>query len=496
MEKVITRISKSQYLKGLQCPKALWFYRHRPDLYPEIPAARQHLFDSGHEVGKLAQKYFAGGIEITDAYDDIDQAISSTAQAVSEGCPAVFEAAACSADGAYSRIDILKQVENGRQWDLIEVKQSTRVKDYHLNDMALQRYAFEGAGYAVRKSILMHIDSAYIRSGDVDPKGLFALEDCTDMVLSRLPEVPGFLKGLLQVVNAETEPAVGIGDRCFHPFECEYAHHCWQHVPPYSVYNVLKGAQLQETLNNGILDVADMPDHITLTDRKAIDVAAWKDNTVHVDKQRIREYLNAFAYPLYYLDYETVFPAIPIYDSTSPYQQIPFQFSLHIQTHSGGDGVHIEFLHTEPSDPRPSFIQALLHHCGSRGTVVVYNQAFESRINRELGQAFPKYAASLAALNDRMKDLLIPFRSRYLYHPGMQGSASIKHVLPAFVPELNYDDLEISDGSTASMVYLACMKGTLSAAKKEILYQNLRKYCAMDTLAEVKLVETLYEFSK
>jgi hypothetical protein len=492
---MIKRISKSQYLKGLQCHKALWFYRHRRDLYPEIPEARQRLFDSGHEVGQLAQPYFENGIEITEKYYEIDKAIAATVKAVNQGYEAVFEATACSSDGAFSRIDILKKVDDSDEWDLIEVKQSTGVKDYHIDDMALQRYAFEGAGYNIRKSILMHVDNRYVRRGDIDPKAFFALEDCTGIVKSRLPDVSGFLTDLLAVLNTDMEPFVDIGDFCKKPFECDYTYHCWRHVPAYSVYNIFKGPQLQEMLESDILDVANIPEGISIPGRKSIDVDAYRKQTVYVDRGNVKDFLDTLTYPLFYLDYETIFPAIPLFDNSSPYQQIPFQFSLHIQESRGGGVQHMEFLHTESEDPRPDFIKALIEGCRRHGSVLVYNRGFESRINRELGQAFPRYQLELETINGRMIDLLIPFRSRHLYHPKMMGSASLKSVLPAFVPDLSYADLEISDGDTASTMYLACVKGVASDAEKNNIYKQLRKYCALDTLAEVRLLDVLYAYA-
>jgi len=493
MPKPINRLSKSQYLKGLQCPKALWFYRHRRDLYPEISEAKQRLFDSGHEVGQLARAYFENGIEITEKYYEIDKAIASTVQAVNQDYQAIFEATACSPDGAFSRIDILKRVTGSEKWDLIEVKQSTGVKAYHIDDMVLQRYAFEGAGYNIRKSILMHVNNQYVRKGDIDPKGFFTLEDFTDTVESRLPDVPGFLTDLLEVLNTDTEPRVDIGDHCKKPFECDYTYHCWKHVPAYSVYNIFKGTQLQEMLENNILDVADIPENVDAPGKKSIDVDAYRKQTVYVDPVNIKDFLNTLTYPIYYLDYETIFPAIPLFDNTSPYQQIPFQFSLHIQENRGGELTHIEFLHTESTDPRPTFIEALIGNCGKHGSVLVYNRGFESRINRELGQAHPRYQLELENINARMIDLLIPFRSRHLYHPKMMGSASLKSVLPAFVSSLSYDNLDISDGDTASMMYLSCVKNAVSDTHKENIYRSLRKYCKMDTLAEVRLLDVLYK---
>lgn len=189
MNKKFNRISKSQYLKGIQCPKALWLYRHRPDLKPEISENLHHLFDTGHEVGSLTQEYFGNGVEITEEYFEIDKAIESTKKAIVQGGEVIFEAIACSKDGAYSGIDILKKVKGSEAWDLIKVKASTGVKDYHYDDMALQRYAFIGAGYKIRKSILMYLNDEYVRSGELDIKQLFKLEDCTDTVEKNLAKL-------------------------------------------------------------------------------------------------------------------------------------------------------------------------------------------------------------------------------------------------------------------------------------------------------------------
>ena len=489
-----TRISKSQYIKGLQCPKALWLYRHRPELAPEVSDTTQYIFDSGHEVGELAQKYFAGGIEITDPYYETQNAIASTERAIKNGYDFIYEATAKSPDGAYSRIDILSKVPGTDQWDLIEVKQSTGIKDYYIDDMSLQKYAFVGAGYNIRKSILMHINNEYVREGDLDLRQLFVLEDCTEIVSEKVIDVKAKLENLINVINSKEEPQVNIGDQCGYPFACDYMHYCWSHIPEYSVYNVLRGSKLERLLAEDIIEINDIPDDYNVTDRESIAINSYKKNSVNIDKNGINEFLKSLVFPLYYLDYETIFPAIPMFNNSKPYQQIPFQFSLHIQRQPGGELQHIEFLHTEPSDPRESFAETLIKSCGTGGSVVVY-KGFESRVNRELGLALPKYKANLDDINERMVDLLLPFRSRHLYHPKMMGSASIKSVLPAFVPDLSYDNLEIGDGGTASLMYLSCINNSIPIAEKEKVYDNLKAYCCLDTLAEVRLIEVLYHYS-
>ena len=488
----INRISKLQYLKGVQCPKALWFYRHRSDLKLEITEAQQHLFDTGHEIGELAEDYFKGGVEIEAEYYEIDKAIESTDDAIQQGKDIIFEATALSSDGAFSRIDILKMVNGSDAWDLIEVKASTGVRDYHLDDITFQRYAFSNAGYNIRKSVLMHINNQYVRAGELNVNKLFSLTDCTEIVQEKITEIDGNLKNLIHVVNSGAEPVIDIGDHCNCPFECDYIHHCWQHVPEYSVYDVFGGRKREELLLDDIVEIADIPDDFETTDRQSVDIQSFKHNQIHMDKEAIRGFLNTLVYPLYFLDYETIFPAVPLFENTRPYQQVPFQFSLHIQEKKGGDLKHVEFLNTDVSDPRPDFIKSLIENCGNIGSVVVYNQSFESGINDQLAVDFPEYSARINRITQRMIDLLVPFRSRWLYHPDMKGSASLKSVLPAFVPELSYDNLAIGDGGTASLLYLSCITGNVSDKERIQIFQDLIDYCYQDTFAEVKLLDVLY----
>jgi len=489
-------ISKSQYLKGIQCPKALWLYRKRKDLAPVISEGRQFIFDMGHEVGELAQKYFGEGIEITEPYYKIKQAILSTNKAVRQGVDLIFEATACSESGAYSRIDILKKVARSDTWDLIEVKSSTGVKDYHVDDMALQRHAFTGAGYRIRKSILMHVNNSYVRSGRLDLQGLFTLEDCTEIVKDKLAEVGANVAVLIRLLNSRKEPEIEIGGHCTNPFECDYIPYCWDQIPDYSVYDIFSGRKLDALLQDGFLKVSEVPDNFDLTDRQAVEISAYRSNKIHCDTAEIKEFLARLKYPLYYLDYETISAAVPLFGNSSPYETIPFQFSLHVQSKKGGDLKHTEFLHTGTNDPRPDFLEALVEACRKRGSVVVYNQPFESGVNNRLALKFPAYAASLEKINDRMIDLLVPFRRRHLYHPQMEGSASLKSVLPAFVPNLAYEGLAISNGEIASITYNRCIRGLVPQEEKQQIFEDLREYCKLDTMAEVKLVEVLHHYSE
>jgi hypothetical protein len=361
--------------------------------------------------------------------------------------------------------------------------------------MALQRHAFTGAGYRIRKSILMHVNNGYVKKGELDLKSLFTLEDCTELVKERLAGVGPVVKDLIKIINAGKEPDIEIGSHCTNPFACDYIPYCWGHVPDYSVYDIFSGSKLETLLGNDILDISEVPEGFDLTDRQSIEIGAYKTNNIHIDATSIKDFLTQLKFPLYYLDYETISPAVPLFNNSSPYETIPFQFSLHIQSKKGGALKHVEFLHTGTYDPRPGFLEALVKSCRKSGSIVVYNKAFEAGVNNKLAERFPDYKDRLEKINNRMVDLLVPFRSRYLYHPEMAGSASLKSVLPAFVPDLTYEGLAINNGEMASIYYSRCIRDLVPDEDKGQIFEDLREYCKLDTLAEVRLVEVLYNYS-
>ncbi len=486
------KISKSQFIKGHQCPKALWYSLYRKDLKPPVSVAQQKLFDQGHEVGELAKKLFPKGHEIKADYWESEKAVQLTLEAIKEGKGILFEATAQSPDGLYARIDILKK--EGKLWDLIEVKSSTAVKNYHLWDLAAQRYAFEQAGYKIRKTLLLLINNEYIKKGEIEPSKLLKYEDITSETSDLQKAVKDLLPDLLKVIQKKKEPKIDIGDHCKSPFECEFKHHCWAHVPEYSVYNLCKGEQREELLSKGILDAKDIPEGI-ITGKKALDLKCAKSGKMHIDKSEIKNFLKQLEYPIYFLDYETIAPAVPLFDGTSPYKAVPFQFSCHIQKKKGDLG-HIEFLHDGIGDSRIPFIDALIKAVGKSGSIVAYNAPYEKMINDSLKAAFPAYTKEINSINIRFVDLLIPFRSRAIYHPDMNGSASLKSVLPVFEPGLSYEDLELQEGQTVSIVFESISKGWIKGDEKERMMEALREYCQVDTLGMVKLVEVLEKLVK
>ena len=488
-------LSKSQYIKGLQCPKALWFYKHRKDLALEITPAKQAVFGTGNEVGLLAQDYFEGVIEVVADYWEVEKLVELTAQYIDQGYEQIYEATALHpTNGLYSRIDILCKADDADQWDLVEVKSSTSVKDYHIDDLAFQYYVFSNAGYNIRDCHMMVIDNKYQRSGAIDPQGLLRMQCITDKVIAKQEEIEFRAAQLLAVASQETEPTADIGARCNKPFECDYKEHCWKHVPDYSVFDIFPAAKAEDIAKRiSSFNIEDIPDEALPSGIKLVDVTSYRSGAIAVDENNIDKFMRCLESPLYFLDYETVWPAIPLYDGARPYQQVPFQFSLHIQRSPDSALEHHEFLHRDASDPRSAFAKFLIEVCGDRGSVIVYNQSFEEKRNSELARDFPEFALSLGNINARMIDLLVPFKNRWLYHPDQKGSASIKSVLPAFT-DLNYVEMDIAGGEDASRLYKHFVEGIIDEGEVEKLWSDLSKYCALDTLAMVELIDVLREF--
>lgn len=485
-------LSKSQYVKGLQCPKALWFYRHRKDLKPEIDPETQARFDTGNQVGLLAQQYFPKGVEVTEEYWDIEGAEQSTKQFVLDGHDIIFEATAIHpVDGTYSRIDILRKAQGSDEWDLIEVKSSTRVKPYHIDDVSLQYHAFNQAGYKIRRCFMMVIDNTYVRNGDIEPRSLFKLEDISDLVFAKQGDVEQLAIDLVNVLASESEPEAEIGARCNRPFECDYKAHCWKDVPEYSIFNIYGAKEADEIarcINS--YDINDIPTGLLPGGNKQIDISCFKQQVSHIDKENLKAFLERLEYPLYYLDYETINPAIPLYDDTRPYQMIPFQLSLHIQEEPREELQHHEFLHRNTDDPRKEFADSLIAMCSNSGSIIVYNQSFEKKRNEELADQYPELREHLERINCRIVDLLVPFRKRWLYHPDQKGSASLKDVLPAFT-ELGYGGMEIAAGGDASIEYQAFVESKIHGEEVKVLWQNLSEYCKLDTQAMASLIDVL-----
>jgi len=468
-------LTKSKYLIGLQCPKYLWTVFNAPESIPKATVSEEFKFKQGEETGELAKKLFPEGIDLSGL--DFKDNITKTKESIKLKKP-LFEAG-FQFENCFSRADILVPV--GDEWDIIEVKSGTKVKDVNLHDVAFQKFVYENKGLKIRKCFLLHLNNEYIRKGDIDLKQLFVKEDITSDVKEHLEGISDRISSMLKIISSK-EPDIKIGAHCKDPYKCPICG-CWEKLPENNVFCLYRGGKLScKLFEDGITAIKDIPSEIKLNDKQGIQRECEINGKVHIHKEKIKHFLNSLKYPLNYLDFETFNNAIPMFDGLKPYSQVPFQFSLHVVEKEGSKPKHYEFLYDGNGDPREEFISALKKVLGDKGSVIVYNQVFEINRLKELGEQFPKYKKWADSVISRIVDLLIPFRNFSYYNPKQHGSASIKKVLPALCGK-SYSGMEIGDGGTASVEFFNMSYNNGKDVRKALL-----KYCELDTLAEVEIV--------
>lgn len=494
MEKDLPILSKSRFLAGLQCPLRLWYQCYNRELAAPISPLQQSLFDTGHTIGRMATSQYHGGILIKEDYMHHAAAVQTTLDAIKDmGTGAIFEAAYLE-DGVRIRTDILERISSGR-WNLIEVKSSTGVKTEYLTDVAVQYHVLDVAGIDLEKAYLMHVDREYVLGGEgLDLNRFLVLEDLTDDAVRLQDFVRENLHNLKNMLSLKFPPDIKPSRHCHQPHTCEFWEHCTRNAPENWIFELsgIRQERFQDLAARGIVTIDDIPDAFSLTtiQRRIRDcVMASRE---YIDAQMM-DALSRVTFPVHFLDFETVMPAIPRYVGTRPYQTIPFQWSDHI-LYSGGKIGHREFLCHEDRDPREDFTQTLLKVLGNEGTIFVYT-TYEQRIVRELAEQLPQYADELNRLHSRFKDLCAIIKNNY-YNNGFHGSFSLKYVLPALVPEMSYQNMAIQEGGMASLEYLRMIDAGTPAADKTEIRNSLLAYCSQDTLAMVKIREVLMGKSK
>ena len=482
-------LSKSRFLAGLQCPLRLWYQCYDRDLASEVSAAQQAVFDAGHEVGRLATQVYPHGVLIDEPYYQHKQAVESTLKAIENPeLKAIYEAAFLY-DSVRIRVDILERLEDGF-WNLVEVKSSTSVKDIYYPDVAVQHYVLEGCGLKIGQAGILHIDNQYVYDGqNLDLDSLFAFKDLTNDVKSMQPEIPSSLAEQNAMLASSDAPEIQPSRHCHKPYDCEFWDHCTKDMPEFWVYNIngIGQNKLDELADMGIQDIGDIPATFPLSHIQDRIRASVTNQQEYISK-KLKAELSDMEYPIHFLDFETIGPAIPRYAGTRPYQTIPFQWSDHI-LYKDGKLEHREYLCNEDKEPREEFTQTLIDALGTEGNIVIYT-SYETGILNSIIEHFPHYADELQSVMDRFKDLYAIIRRHY-YHPKFYGSFSLKYVFPALVPEMSYDKLSIQDGIQASLDYLRMIDRGTDEKEKATIREDLLTYCGQDTLAMVKIRDVL-----
>jgi len=492
------KLTKSTYMSGLQCGKRLYLERKQPQLRPPRTQAEEELLRSGSEVGAVARTRYPGGTTIPGGGEAA--ALAATKRALADAkVPALFEAAFLHRD-VLVRVDILERVpgagSRGDGWRLIEVKSSTEVKDEHLDDLAVQVHVARKAGLKVVDAGVMVLNREYVRGpGGLDPARLFRFESMLPEAGGKSAAVARDIGRFLRVLARKTEPAIAPGDQCYSPRDCPFQGYCIGTRSPYSPLNLPGGKKLAAKLEElGIKDVrrqrAAARERMlagALTARQVIAREALLADREYVGRDLAKK-LQAVEWPLLFIDFEAVAPAVPRYAGTGVYEALPFQWSCHIQERAGAPLKHREFLHDADTDPRKAFLKSLLACAGRTGTVVVYSAYEKTRLNA-LATAFPPEARKIAALTGRLLDLLAIVRSSY-YHPLFRDSYSIKAVLPV-VTKVSYKKLAIQNGAVAAADYVRMIEHARTNPERARLRKSLLEYCKMDTFAMVEVRRSL-----
>jgi len=401
----------------------------------------------------------------------------------------VIYEAAFQFEGVLAALDILV-LANGKYY-AYEVKSSTEIKEYHYNDASLQYWVLKGCGIKVEDFFIVHINNEYMKDGEIDVDQLFTKQSVLTEILDMQRKVYQEVMSMKQMFDSRMLPEIEIGEHCDKPFACDFQGHCWKTLPENSVFDLVRaGKKSWDLYDKGIIEIKNISDEEELSDSQRIQVDGVKHGTEVFDKNEVGNFLGEWKFPLYFLDFETIFPGVPIYDSSRPYQQLPFQYSLHVLKENG-KLLHYEYLaETDGTDPREEIMERLIDELETKGSIVAYNASFEISCMNGIADLHPKFRKAVDLINERVVDLLIPFRNRWVYKPQMGKSASIKYVLPALVPELSYDDLDIKEGGTASATFenMVSVKSSFSQHKAK---SDLLKYCKLDTLAMVEIYKVL-----
>lgn len=479
-------LSKSRITSFEQCPKKLWLSVHRPEFAQHDEGAEMR-FAGGNEVGEIACALHPQGVMV-EAEPDLTAALAATARLLGEGHPGPIFEATFQHEGVLVRVDVLERTESNA-WSAAEVKSSTGVKDYHRGDLATQVWALREAGLELESAAIRHIDKTFELTRAGDYAGLFTDVDLLDKLEDTIAGRAALVEQARAVLAGE-EPELEMGDHCSSPFECEFAAYCGLDLPsgPEWPVTVLPRGGGNKWQTKGIENLLDLsPDDLSGTNAQIL--AATRDGVPFHNAEGARREMAGWGWPRAWLDFETIAPAVPRWIGTRPYQQIPFQFSLHLEQEDGTI-THHEFLSCDGSDPRRTCAEALVEMIPSDATIVAYYAPFERRVLRDLAGWEPDLAKSLLAMAEATVDLLPVTRNNW-YHRDQRGSWSIKAVLPTIAPELDYATLEVKDGGNAQMAWHEAADQACSEARRGALSDALRAYCARDTWAMVTIARAL-----
>lgn len=491
------QLSKSDYMMFLKHPCWLWLKKHDPEKLPPVDPNVQAIFNTGHAFEAFAEARFPEGVKLGfDGFAEYRTLTARTQAALHDGAKTLFQGRV-EAGELTCVFDVLDRVD-GNTFDLYEIKSSTKDKPEHCEDLAFQKIALERAGLVIRKIFVIVVNSTYVREGDIDPEGMTHVIELTDKVEKRIEATTRQIEEALTVMHAPERPDISPrhAQQTYLKDWLAIFHRLHLNADPYSIYAISppNGDLIGELEDQGLELIHEIPDSFEFGNGKhRRQVELTKLGKPVIQSERVKTFLSAFAYPLYFFDYETIGSVVPPMDGMRPYQQLPMQYSLHILHEPDGELEHREFLHRDTTNPGPALIEQLRADIGERGSVIVWNEGFEKQCNTDLGEMFPEHKTFMAALNDRIVDLMTPFKEGWYEDHRFLSSASIKKVLPVLVPELSYKALNIQEGQTAQRLWMEAVLDGKHPERREQIMEDLLRYCELDTLAMVRIYEKLLD---
>jgi len=494
------QLSKSDYTTYLKHPAWLWIKKHAKDKLPPTSPNLQALFDEGNNYEPYAEQLFPDGIRLSwnpKDYGSYDALIEKTQAEIDKGTRTIFQGRFLSGNLTFI-CDIIDRTENG-EWDLYEIKATTKVKEEHKPDLSFQQVVLEQLGYKVNNIFVIHLNNEYIRKGLIDIGELSTIDNVTDEIKALKPITEEKISLALKVIDSVKMPDLSprhIGISEYKNDWMEIFRLLKPDIPEYSIYDLAgrNSDVVSQMENQGILELTKIPEEIRISGKKAkTQIQVTKQSSTILSKDKIKKFLDELEYPLYFLDYESIKKAVPPYNGTRPYQQIVFQYSVHTLASPDSELKHDMYLHTEDSNPIEPLTESLRNVIGPEGSVIVWHKVFERDRNKEMGDYDKAYFDFYQDLNDRMVDLEIPFQQDWYAVKEFKGSSSIKAVLPVLIPELSYKELDIQDGLTTGRIWTEVVIDKKHVADKGKMFEEMRKYNTLDTLAMVKIYNFLKE---
>lgn len=491
---IMMRITRSSYLSALRCPRKVYFQVHGQSRESSSDPATRMFVEQGRKVAAVARQAFKGGesVEWKGAEND-PYGLERTALLVQDPEVRAIYGGVFEQGEIFVRVDILERLETGA-WRLVLVKPAASLKENHFHELALMKYVLEACGLKLEAFSVMHLNRAYeYGGGEYDATGLFSMRDAGYGISSATERLRRELPRILEILGHDSAPEASEGPYCQRPSRCDFLGVCQTvpHDPDWIGYLPEATPELLDSFaRKGVVSIRDIPPAFSLNPRQRRARESCLLGAAVFDPCLADE-LNRLSYPLLFMDFEASSPALPRFTGMHPFDPVPFQWSLHILDAPGAQPVHREFLDCGKDDPRERFIRSLLDAAeGYGGSLVVYNQDFESDRLKELGTAFPELRGRIDHMRGRLWDLCAVVQNN-VYHPRMRGSFSIKSVLPALAPDMSYEGLTVSNGVTAGAVCHLLVEDTFEDAERERMESALREYCRLDTLAMLRLVECL-----